>query len=59
MLSGLRLAVTYMLVAVAGRTAWLGFVASIKVGKLGADNGKVGERERGKMCCLTWRWTMC
>lgn len=36
---------TYMLVAVAGRTAWLGFVASIKIRKLGADNGKVGEGE--------------
>lgn len=45
MLSGLKLAVTYVLVAVAGKTAWLRFVVSIKVRKFGEDNGKVGEGE--------------
>lgn len=45
MLSGLRLAMTYMLVAAASRTAWLGFVASIMVRKFGEDIGKVGEGE--------------
>lgn len=34
-----------MLVAGAGRNAWLGFVASIQVKKLGEDNEKVGKRE--------------
>lgn len=34
-----------MLVAVAGRNAWLGFVASARVRKLVEDNRKVGEGE--------------
>lgn len=46
MLSGQRLAMTFnMLVAVAGRDAWLGFVASARVRKLIEDNRKVGEGE--------------
>lgn len=35
----------YVLVAEAGRTAWLGFVSSIQVKKRREDNGKVGEGE--------------
>lgn len=44
MLSGQKLAMTLcVLVTEAGRNAWLGFVASIQVKKLGEDNGNVGE----------------
>ena len=40
MWSGQRLAITlYGLVAEAGRNAWLGFVATVLVKKLGEDNG--------------------
>lgn len=48
MLSGQRLAMTFsVLVAVAGRNAWLGFVASTQVRKLVEDNRKVeGEEVR-------------
>ena len=35
----------YVLVAEAGRNAWLGFAASIQVKKLGEDNEKVGKGE--------------
>lgn len=46
MLSGQKLAMTLcVLVTEAGRNAWLGFVASIQVKKLGEDNGNVGEGE--------------
>jgi len=46
MLSGWSLAVTLcVLVAEAGRNAWLGFVASTQVRKLGEDNGEVAEGE--------------
>lgn len=46
MLSGQRLAMTFsVLVAVAGRNAWLGFVASTQVRKLVEDNRKVEEGE--------------
>lgn len=56
MLSGWRLAVAlYVLVAEAGRNAWLRCVALIQVEERRMGSGRRG---RGRMYCITWRCTV-